>query len=83
MYIILFTLLLYIILFIFLLLIKMFKSGFLIFIYLKEKLISLNNPDNLPNIYKNLLINNKINLIKNKYNLVNMNSLRYITWYYL
>ena len=78
MYIILFTLLLYIILFIFLLLIKMFKSGFLIFIYLKEQLISLNNPDNLPNIYKNLLINNKINLIKNKYNLVNMNSLRYI-----
>jgi len=45
---------------------------------LKEQLICVRNPDNLPNLYKNLLINNKINLIKNKYNLVNMNSLRYI-----
>lgn len=56
----------------------MFKSGFLIFILLKEQLICVKNPDNLPNLYKTLLINNKINLIKNKYNSVNMNSLRFI-----
>lgn len=56
----------------------MFKSGFLIFIFLKEHLICVKSFENLPNLYKNLLITNKINLMKNKFNIVNMNSLRFM-----
>jgi len=57
----------------------MFRSGFLIFIYLKDQLISINSPVyNLSSLYKKLLVNNKMNLINNKYEFINPNALRFI-----
>jgi hypothetical protein len=57
----------------------MFKSGFLIFIITDENLESLNfNPTSLSIIYKQIILNNKINLISNSCKIFNMNSLRFI-----
>ena len=57
----------------------MFRSGFLIFIYLKEQLISINSPIyNLSNLYRKLLVNNKIHLINNRCEFINRNALRFI-----
>jgi hypothetical protein len=44
----------------------------------KDKLISVNDSNSLPILYKKLVINNKINLINNTYKIFNMNSLRFI-----
>jgi hypothetical protein len=57
----------------------MFKSGFFIFLITKDNLVTLhNNSPSLSILYKQIVINNKINLINNTYKIFNMNSLRYI-----
>lgn len=58
----------------------MFISGFLLFIKLQRDLESesILTTDSLSNIYRKLLINNKISLFAGKYNYVNMNSLKFI-----
>jgi hypothetical protein len=56
----------------------MFKSGFLIFLITEKKLITSKDSESLPILYKNLVINNKLNLINNTYKILNMNSLKFI-----
>lgn len=56
----------------------MFKSGFLIFLITEKKLITSEDSVFLPILYKNLVINNKLNLINDTYKILNMNSLKFI-----